>query len=230
MKVDPENIFLSSFIPLIQLPSENWFLDFKIIYENQMGDDIGGLMKDWLTKLSDAMFNPDSELFQCLEDNENYIIMQKKDEELNDVTNLMYRFAGMIIARALIQGELITAQLTRSLLKLILHHEVKLSDVEDLDQNIYNSPMYIKENNIGDGKDLNIAFEETMSTGETVELKENGGEIIVNEENKEEYLSLKTDFLLRDSFLKQAEHFCGGFDSLIDHRLPDHIELLDNFD
>lgn len=195
-----------------------------------MGDDIGGLMKDWLTKLSDAMFNPDSELFQCLEDNENYIIMQKKDEELNDVTNLMYRFAGMIIARALIQGELITAQLTRSLLKLILHHEVKLSDVEDLDQNIYNSPMYIKENNIGDGKDLNIAFEETMSTGETVELKENGGEIIVNEENKEEYLSLKTDFLLRDSFLKQAEHFCGGFDSLIDHRLPDHIELLDNFD
>lgn len=149
-----------------------------------MGDDIGGLMKDWLTKLSDAMFNPDSELFQCLEDNENYIIMQKKDEELNDVTNLMYRFAGMIIARALIQGELITAQLTRSLFKFILHHEVNLSDVEDLDQNIYNSPMYIKENNIGDGKDLNIAFEETMSTGETVELKENGSEIIVNEEKK----------------------------------------------
>lgn len=64
------------------------------------------------------------------------------------------------------------------------------------------------------------------------ELKPNGGEIYVNQENKHEFVELYSDFLLNTSIKKQFKAFRNGFQMVTDESplqllfRPEEIELL----
>ena len=65
----------------------------------------------------------------------------------------------------------------------------------------------------------------------TIPLKENGSEISLTNENKNEYITLKTNFILVDQIKDQIESFCSGFDELIPHKYlriftPSELDLL----
>lgn len=137
----------------------------------------------------------------------------------------------MFIAHSLIQGVLINAPLTRSLLKMILHQQIEVSDVEDADKSLYNSMMYIKNNKIDDDSNYEQYFEVDTIYGETVELKPNGSTIKVTNENKNEYINLLAQYRLKTSVGSQIYALCQGFDSLINHKdirifTPNELSLL----
>lgn len=70
--------------------------------------------------------------------------------------------------------------------KKMLNKKIVLKDIEQVDSEIYNSLMWIKDNNI-DECDMELYFVadyELLGELKTYELKEGGTEIAVTEENK----------------------------------------------
>ena len=80
----------------------------------------------------------------------NYLKSLKKNHSISPSRSLFaqsseglkkIKFAGMLIARALMQGFLLPAHLAKPFLKQILHHESKIT-FEDLE--VYNSLLFYK--------------------------------------------------------------------------------------
>lgn len=74
--------------------------------------------------------------------------------------------------------------------KRILNKPVGLKDLESIDPEFYNSLIWVKENNIEEC-DLEMYFsidKEILGEIKSHDLKPNGGNILVTEENKEEYI------------------------------------------
>jgi len=72
---------------------------------------------------------------------------------------------------------------------MILKIPVKLADMEAIDADFHRSLVWMLENDIEDALDLTFSTEDDRF-GEvvTVDLKENGSEIPVTNENKKEYV------------------------------------------
>ena len=98
----------------------------------------------------------------------------------------------MIVARALMQGILIPVHFTKHFLKQILHHESKITekDLEDEDEVMYKSLEFYKSFDFNQHPEIDVRFNVSIGNGETVELKPNGSQIQVNNENKDEYIKL----------------------------------------
>lgn len=52
---------------------------------------------------------------------------------------------------------------------------------------------------------------ESLGEIRTIDLKENGSEIPVTSENREEYVSLYVEYILNNSVMTQFDAFCRGF-------------------
>ncbi|UYV76224.1 hypothetical protein LAZ67_13003088 [Cordylochernes scorpioides] len=63
---------------------------------------------------------------------------------------------------------------------------------------------------------FSVTFENGIGTYITQDLKENGSEIAVNKENREEYVKLYADMILNKSIEKEFEYFQKGFDLIMD--------------
>lgn len=114
------------------------------------------------------------------------------------------KFAGMIIARALMQGFLVPVQLTKPFLKQILHHRdtINPEDLEDVSEELYNQLQKIKGYDF-DKIDLDVRFEVDFK-GQITELKEKGSEIKIDDNNKEEYIKLMSLYHMKGAIEKQV--------------------------
>lgn len=119
----------------------------------------------------------------------------------------------------------------RSFYRQILKCQVKLKDLEEFDEEIYNSLDMILKIDI-EPLDLYFAIDvNEYGENKTICLKENGDNVSVTNENKMDYVSLYTNNHLRKSIIKQVNAFCEGFNSLISHDeicffSPSELELL----
>lgn len=195
--------------------SIQWKFNFRIKYINDKGYDLGGLRRDWFIKLTREICNPNYGLFLSSEKNHH----QPNPFSYSNPDHLKYfKFAGMIIARALIQEENVDAHFSLPFLRQILNQKVLLSDLKDTDEILYNSLQYILDNDI-DNDEINEYYFEVDSDEygvlKTDELKKDGSNIKVTNENKKEYIDLMIDYYSRKSVEKQIIEFCDGFNSII---------------
>ena len=232
LELNQDNILKESFEKLHKLDPETWLQRIKVSYEGNEGIDAGGLTKDWFTKLSNELFNPQSDIFEVSYKNSNFIPSRSQYAKSKEGLEKL-KFAGMIIARALMQSFLVPVHFTKSFLKQILHHESKitLNDLEDADEFLFNSMLFYKEADFDKESDMEVRFEASDSKGDSVELIENGRQINVNNQNKNKYIELITKFRLIESNKDQVKAFCEGFDSLIPHEkirmfTPTELSLL----
>ena len=73
---------------------------------------------------------------------------------------------------------------------------------------------WVADNNLTEYDELEIYFstdQEILGEVTTHDLKENGGEIRVTEENKEEYIELMIRWRFARGVKEQTEAFCEGF-------------------
>ena len=97
--------------------------------------------------------------------------------------------------------------------------KIVYTDIEDVDVDIFNSLESYKTINFDENKEIDVRFELYVEEGETIELKPNGSEIRLNNENRDEYNNLVVKYRLIDSIKKQVEAFCKGFDSIVPHQV-----------
>uniref|UniRef100_A0A182JS61 HECT-type E3 ubiquitin transferase n=1 Tax=Anopheles christyi TaxID=43041 RepID=A0A182JS61_9DIPT len=184
-------------------------------FEGETGLDYGGLAREWFYLLSKEMFNPYYGLFEYSA-MDNYTLQINPNSGLCNEEHLNYfRFIGRIAGMAIYHGKLLDAFFIRPFYKMMLQKAIELKDMEAVDTEYYNSLLYIKEN---DPSSLMLTFsvdEESFGTTNQRELKPNGADLEVSNENKDEYIRLVIDWRFEARVKDQMQAFLEGVGSLV---------------
>ncbi|XP_055376203.1 E3 ubiquitin-protein ligase Nedd-4 isoform X5 [Condylostylus longicornis] len=186
-----------------------------IEFEGETGLDYGGLAREWFFLLSKEMFNPYYGLFEYSA-MDNYTLQINPFSGLCNEEHLSYfKFIGRIAGMAVYHGKLLDAFFIRPFYKMMLQKPIDLKDMESVDTEYYNSLLWIKEN---DPTELELTFcvdEETFGHTSQRELKTNGANINVTNDNKDEYIKLVIEWRFVARVKEQMGAFLEGFGSII---------------
>ncbi|XP_026472195.1 E3 ubiquitin-protein ligase Nedd-4 isoform X2 [Ctenocephalides felis] len=186
-----------------------------IDFESEIGLDYGGLAREWFFLLSKEMFNPYYGLFEYSA-MDNYTLQINPFSGICNEEHLNYfKFIGRIAGMAVYHGKLLDAFFIRPFYKMMLGKPIDLKDMESVDSQYYSSLLWIKEN---DPSELELTFcvdEETFGKTTQRELKPNGANIALNNENKDEYIRLVIQWRFVSRVQDQMNAFLEGFNALV---------------
>ncbi|XP_061599780.1 E3 ubiquitin-protein ligase NEDD4-like isoform X1 [Cololabis saira] len=194
-------------------------------FEGEKGLDYGGLAREWFFLMSKEMFNPYYGLFEYSA-TDNYTLQINPNSGLCNEDHLSYfKFIGRVAGMAVFHGKLLDAFFIRPFYKMMLQKPITLQDMESVDSEYFNSLKWILEN---DPSDLDMRFaidEELFGQTHQHELKDDGAEIVVTNENKKEYIHLVMQWRFVHRVQKQMAAFKEGFFELIPQ---DMIKIFDD--
>ncbi|XP_065454869.1 E3 ubiquitin-protein ligase NEDD4-like isoform X7 [Chrysemys picta bellii] len=225
MKLHRNNIFEESYRRIMSVKrSDVLKARLWIEFESEKGLDYGGVAREWFFLLSKEMFNPYYGLFEYSA-TDNYTLQINPNSGLCNEDHLSYfTFIGRVAGLAVFHGKLLDGFFIRPFYKMMLGKQISLKDMESVDSEYYNSLKWILEN---DPTELDLMFcidEENFGQTYQVDLKPNGSEIMVTNENKREYIDLVIQWRFVNRVQKQMNAFLEGFTEL----LP--IDLIKIFD
>nr|XP_014350264.1 PREDICTED: E3 ubiquitin-protein ligase NEDD4-like isoform X4 [Latimeria chalumnae] len=216
MKLHRNNIFEESYRRIMSvkrpdvLKARLW-----IEFESEKGLDYGGVAREWFFLLSKEMFNPYYGLFEYSA-TDNYTLQINSNSGLCNEDHLSYfKFIGRVAGMAVFHGKLLDGFFIRPFYKMMLGKLISLKDMESVDSEYYNSLKWILEN---DPTELDLRFcidEENFGQTYQVDLKPNGSELVVTNENKREYIDLVIQWRFVNRVQKQMNGFLEGFTELI---------------
>jgi E3 ubiquitin-protein ligase HUWE1 len=214
------NVFEDSFRELYRRSPEEWKNRFYIVFEDEEGQDAGGLLREWYMIISREIFNPMYALF-TVSPGDRVTYMINPSSHCNPNHLCYFKFVGRVIAKAIYDNKLLECYFTRAFYKHILGIQVKYTDMESEDYAFYQGLVYLMENHVESlGYDLTFSLEiQEFGVTEVRELKPNGGNITVTEENKLEYIQLVCQLKMSGSIKQQLNAFLEGFYDIIPKRL-----------
>jgi E3 ubiquitin-protein ligase HUWE1 len=145
-----------------------------------------------------------------------------------------FRFAGVIVAHAVIDSLPLRVCACWALLKQLLGISVTMQDLKDFDESIYNSLTGLRNPDMDLGE-VGLRFEielRAADPSQTVLLKPGGNEIeVTSQRDLNEYIRPFLDFRLEGEFKAQLKAFVEGFHSLIPQKeismfSPDELGML----
>ncbi|KAH7042417.1 hypothetical protein BKA57DRAFT_398309 [Linnemannia elongata] len=220
MNVRREMVFIDSFTQLQSRSGEEIkYSKLNVHFHGEEGVDAGGVTREWFQVLARQMFNPDYAMFKTsAADKLTY--QPNRASWVNPDHLLFFKFIGRVIGKAIYDGRLLDAYFTRSFYKHILGRPVDYRDVEAVDPEYYKSLVWMLENDITDIVEETFSVEtDDFGTMKTVDLKPNGRNIPVTEENKHEYVKYITEQKLTLAIKDQIHSFLQGFHEII----PAHL-------
>mgnify|MGYP002718946465 CR=1 FL=1 len=219
IKVSRDNIFEGSYTEIMRQSPSDLKKRLMIKFEGEDGLDYGGLSREFFFLLSHEMFNP----FYCLFEysaHDNYTLQINPNSGVNPEHLNYFKFIGRVVGLGIFHRRFLDAYFIVSFYKMILKKKISLSDLESVDAGLHRGMTWMLENDITD------VIEDTFSISEehfgelvTVDLKENGRNIEVTEENKKEYVDLVTEYRISRRVSEQFEAFMSGFNELIPQEL-----------
>lgn len=221
MRVHRENILVESMEQLLGVQMEHIHMPLRIEFIGEVAIDAGGLEREWFALVTERLFDETIGLFQCAHvDSLAYVINPNSVEASADHL-LYFRGAGRLLGRALLEGQLMKAHLALPVLKHLLGVPISFSDLEFYDQEVHNSLKWIKENDGVDalGLDFSVTNRKLSGEVEVIDLKENGRNIELTDENKHEYIYLRLRYIMLDSFAEQLQHLMAGVFEVIPQEL-----------
>ena len=186
-----QQVFEDSYRELHRRTPEEWKARFFVIFDGEEGQDAGGLLREWFVILSREIFNPHYALFRTSPgDRVTYAINELSSFHADHL--LYFKFVGQLIAKAIYENKLLDCYFTRSFYKHILGIPVKYTDMESEDYTLYKNLVYLLEHNASDlGIDLTFSTEIPVFGEMRIrDLKQDGRNLPVTEENKREYVQL----------------------------------------
>ncbi|XP_072310894.1 E3 ubiquitin-protein ligase NEDD4-like isoform X7 [Eucyclogobius newberryi] len=225
MKLHRNNIFEESYRRIMSLKRPDILkARLWIEFESEKGLDYGGVAREWFFLLSKEMFNPYYGLFEYSA-TDNYTLQINPNSGLCNEDHLSYfKFIGRVAGMAVFHGKLLDGFFIRPFYKMMLGKQISLKDMESVDSEYYNSLKWILEN---DPTELDLRFcidEDNFGQTYQVDLKPNGSDMVVTNENKKEYIDLVIQWRFVNRVQKQMNAFLEGFTELI---LIDLIKIFD---
>ncbi|KAJ1653781.1 hypothetical protein IWQ61_006162, partial [Dispira simplex] len=224
IKVRRDHIFEDSYTEIMRQPVSELKKRLMIKFDGEDGLDYGGLSREFFFLLSHEMFNP----FYCLFEysaHDTYTLQINPHSGINPEHLNFFRFIGRCLGLAVFHRRFLDAFFVSSFYKLVLNKKITLADMESVDAEFYRSLTWMLENDITDVLDLTFSVEDDRF-GEvvTIDLKPDGRNIEVTEDNKKEYVELVTDWKIRARIEEQFKAFAEGFYSLVP---PDLVVVFD---
>ncbi|VDN53339.1 unnamed protein product [Dracunculus medinensis] len=213
--VSRSNLFEDSFQEIMRKNAVDLRRRLYIQFRGEEGLDYGGVAREWFFLLSHEVLNPMYCLFMYAGAN-NYSLQINPASFINPDHLKYFEYIGRFIAMALFHGKFIYSGFTMPFYKKMLNKKLTLKDLESIDAEFYNSLMWIKENNI-DECDMELYFVadyELLGEIRTHELKDDGADLKVCEENKDEYLELLMEWRFNRGIEQQTRAFFNGFNSV----------------
>ncbi|XP_044029468.1 E3 ubiquitin-protein ligase NEDD4-like isoform X4 [Siniperca chuatsi] len=225
MKLHRNNIFEESYRRIMSLKRPDVLkARLWIEFESEKGLDYGGVAREWFFLLSKEMFNPYYGLFEYSA-TDNYTLQINPNSGLCNEDHLSYfKFIGRVAGMAVFHGKLLDGFFIRPFYKMMLGKQISLKDMESVDSEYYNSLKWILEN---DPTELDLRFcidEDNFGQTYQVDLKPSGSDMVVTNENKQEYIDLVIQWRFVNRVQKQMNAFLEGFTELI---LIDLIKIFD---
>ncbi|XP_055680631.1 E3 ubiquitin-protein ligase Su(dx) [Lutzomyia longipalpis] len=211
-----QTLFEDSYHQIMRLPAYELRRRLYIIFRGEEGLDYGGVSREWFFLLSHEVLNPMYCLFEYANKN-NYSLQINPASYVNPDHLQYFKFIGRFIAMALYHGRFIYSGFTMPFYKRMLNKKLTTKDIESIDPEFYNSLVWVRDNNI-DECGLELWFSVDFEVlGQIIhhELKENGDKERVTEENKEEYLTLMTEWRMTRGIEQQTKTFLDGFNEVV---------------
>ena len=210
INVRRDHVFEDSFHQIVLRKPDELKGKLSVTFQGEEGIDAGGLTREWYLTVSKQMLNPDKALFIH---SANGLTYQPNPASTIQPDHLKYfKFAGQVVGKALYDDQLLDCHFTLSMYKHMLKEPIEYKDVESIDPEYFRNLGWMLENDITD------ILEETFSIvreqfGEmlTIDLKPNGRNLPVTEENKHEYVQLVAEQQMTRGIKEQIEAFKDGF-------------------
>ncbi|XP_061795756.1 itchy E3 ubiquitin protein ligase a [Nerophis lumbriciformis] len=216
ISVTRKTLFEDSFQQIMSFHPQDLRRRLWIIFPGEEGLDYGGVAREWFFLLSHEVLNPMYCLFEYA-GKDNYCLQINPASYINPDHLKYFKFIGRFIAMALFHGKFIDTGFSLPFYKRILNKPLALKDLESVDPEFYNSLIWIKDNNIEEcGLEMFFSVDkEILGEVTTHELKPDGGNIQVTEENKEEYIRLVAEWRLSRGVEEQTQAFFEGFNEVL---------------
>lgn len=221
MRVHRDNVLVESMEQLLGVQMEHIHMPLRIEFIGEPAIDAGGLEREWYALLSEKLFDETIGLFMCAHIESNAYVINCNSAEASVDHLLYYRGAGRLIGRALLEGMLMKAHLALPMLKHLLGVPISFSDLEFIDIDVYKSLKWMKENEGVEALclDFSVTNRKLNGTVETIDLKPDGREIAVTDENKFEYIQLRMRYIMLDRYADQLQHLMAGIFEVIPQEL-----------
>lgn len=197
----------------------------------EIGIDGGGIFRETLREIIKAGFNPELGFFQATP--EGMLHPNHLAEKVNKEYLRHFFFLGRILGKAIYARLLVDLPLASFFLVKLLSQETTRLDIHhltSLDPKIYKNLLSLRDPQV-DVKNLLLYFAvdcDVLGAIETVDLKPNGSNIQVDNQNKFEYIHLLADWYLNKRIKRHCVAFRSGLASVVDIdwlRMFDHNEL-----
>ncbi|KAH7488478.1 hypothetical protein PRIC1_007407 [Phytophthora ramorum] len=207
LTVTRERIIQQS-LQLAEAPPDALHAYLKITFDGEPGIDAGGLLREWFGIVCKQIFSEKMGLFVPTKGEDMSYWIDPLSDEKNETHLKLFRLAGILIGKALFEGLVLDAHLALPLLKHVLGIPISFSDLEFLDEELHRNCKWLRSNNHVEA--LCLTFSVMLENGTEVDLKENGRNVDVTDENKEEYLRLVLEHRMLDSIADQLQEFLMG--------------------
>eukprot|EP00056_Hartaetosiga_gracilis_P006654 m.98600 g.98600 ORF g.98600 m.98600 type:complete len:803 (+) comp12524_c0_seq1:115-2523(+) len=182
-------------------------LKVRFIGGGETGLDYGGVQKEFFEELMETFHNSDNGMF-VVEEDTNYMWIQCP----LIVPISKYFYFGVLLGLALYNNIIVNLRFPDALFKFLLFEELDENDFEQIFPTIHSS-----HNDLLTMDDASLVCS-TFAISRKVfgqmkefPLCENGESIDVTNDNRDEYVKLKRDFMLRTSITKQLNAIRDGF-------------------
>ncbi|KAJ1337926.1 E3 ubiquitin-protein ligase HUWE1 [Microdochium nivale] len=216
LQVRRDQVFQDSFKSLyFKSGDEMKFGKLNIRFHGEEGVDAGGVTREWFQVLSRQMFDANYALFVPVS-SDRTTFHPNKLSGINDEHLMYFKFIGRVIGKALYEGRVLDCYFSRAVYKRILGKQVSVKDMESFDPDYYKSLVWMLENDITDIITETFSVEtDEFGVTRVEDLRENGRNIPVTEENKQDYVRLVVEHKLLSSVSEQMEQFLKGFHEII---------------
>ncbi|RMX67786.1 hypothetical protein DD238_000466 [Peronospora effusa] len=192
LKVRREAIISDSMHLLMLVPAADLRQRLQIEFTDEPGLDAGGLLREWVLLLCEQLFDDSYGLFQRTHADLSGYWINTNSREIHRDHFHCFQFVGRLLAKCLLEGQLMTVHLALPLLKHLLGVPISFSDLEYLDAEFHRHTFWLRDNEGSEALDIDFTAQRRAADGTVVieELKPSGKDILVTDANKEEYLRL----------------------------------------
>jgi len=180
-------------------------------FHNEEGLDAGGLAKDWFAAVARCLVEGSTGLLQLTDDGNAIIDIRASTIHKPSESRWLFKSLGVYIAKALIDNQTLGILLNPLILLLFAGKTIVLKDLEEIDSSFYKGLKWVEENDVSEADlTFSVAYEMFGDTV-TVDLLDDGRNVIVTEDNKHEYISLMIEYITRGRFEPAVTSLLEGF-------------------
>lgn len=228
IKIRRDNILFDTIQQLQNKSSSQLKKKLKVEFVDECAVDEGGVRREFFQLITEELLNEKYGIFIYDNNTRTYWFNLATLE-----SNMTYELIGKIIGIAIYNKIILNIHFPKIIYKKLLNEDILFNDFVNTFPQIGSNLIKLLEYE-GNVEDLCLDFsiiEEHFDIDEIIELKENGKNINVTNENRDEYVKLYVDYKINTSIKDKFNFFKEGFYKLCDGTVlnklnSDELELI----